>query len=116
MIARINAAIFAPDRYRRLLHYIIAKVIFTLPVSFRKQIYFGEQYYCPICESRLKKFLVLHRPYHLICPICRSLQRHRFIWLFVNSKGMSINSTPMRMLHIAPEQALSSRFANNPSL
>ena len=116
MLARIHAAIYAPDRNRRLSHYIMAKGLFSLPEQLRKQLFIGEQYYCPICECRLRKFLVLHRPYHLCCPICRSLQRHRFIWLFCNSKYMKYDSSPMRMLHIAPEHALSFRFAQNPDL
>jgi hypothetical protein len=116
MLARIHAAVYAQDRIRRLFHFILAKGLFSLPEQLRKELFTGEQYYCPICENRLRKYLVLHRPYHLWCPVCRSLQRHRFIWVFYNSKYMKFNSSPSQMLHIAPEQALSSRFRRNPDL
>lgn len=51
----------------------------------------------------MRCFLKLHRDYHLWCPVCRSLHRHRLGWLFLNSPWINIRQSPRRMLHIAPE-------------
>jgi SAM-dependent methyltransferase len=116
MLARIQAAIHAPDSSRRLTHFIYAGILYRLPVSLRKRWYAGRQYYCPLCESHLKKFLALHRPYHRWCPVCRSLQRPRLGWLFLNSTVIGITQRPARVLHIAPEPALAARLAHLPNL
>ena len=98
------------DRWRRLSHYALAGILYRLPVSLRKRLYAGERYYCPICETRLKTFLALHRPYHRWCPVCRSLQRPRLGWLFLNGPEVNISRPSISMLHIAPEPALAARL------
>jgi hypothetical protein len=110
MLARINAELHAPDRFTRLAHFIYAGILFRLPVILRKRWYAGEQFYCPVCETHLKKFLTLHRSYHRWCPVCRSLQRPRLGWLFLNSPAIGVSQRPMRMLHVAPEPALAARL------
>jgi predicted SAM-dependent methyltransferase len=110
MLARIRAALASPNRSKRLLDYLAAGLLFSLPAGFRRGIYAGEAHYCPICDSHINRFLRLHRPYHLYCPVCRSLQRYRLVWLFFNSQFVTLGSKPERMLHIAPEDALAWRF------
>lgn len=110
MIARIKAAINSPDRWTRLAHFFYAGILFRLPISLRKNLYAGDRFFCPICESSLDTFLALHRPYHLWCPVCRSLQRPRMGWLFLNSPAVEITRQPIAMLHIAPESALTARL------
>jgi SAM-dependent methyltransferase len=110
MIARIKAAINSQDRWTRLAHFLYAGILFHLPTSLRKRFYAGDRYFCPICESSLNTFLALHRPYHLWCPVCRSLQRPRLGWLFLNSPEVEITRQPITMLHIAPEPALAARL------
>jgi hypothetical protein len=116
MLARIRAALASPNRSKRLLDYLAAGILFSLPAGFRRRIYAGEAHYCPICDSHIKRFLRLHRPYHLYCPVCRSLQRYRLVWLFFNSQYVTLGSKPERMLHIAPEEALTWRFRQVPGL
>jgi SAM-dependent methyltransferase len=116
MLARIKAALHAPDRSTRLAHFIYAAILYRLPVGLRQKYYAGERYYCPVCETHLKKFLALHRPYHRWCPVCRSLQRPRLGWLFLNNPAINISQQPARMLHIAPEPALATRLASLPNL
>jgi SAM-dependent methyltransferase len=94
----------------------IAAILFSLPVSLRKKIFAGQKYYCPICESHLSRFVVLMRDYFLWCPICRSLQRHRFGWVFLTTESVQIQSKPGKFLHIGPEPALSSKLAHIPHL
>lgn len=111
MLARIKTKLHAPDRFTRLMHYFLAGFLYSLPFTLRKRWYAGDRYYCPVCESHLRKFLVLHRRYHLWCPVCRSLQRPRLGWLFLNGPAIRISQQPMRMLHIAPEPALAARLS-----
>jgi SAM-dependent methyltransferase len=116
MLARIQAAIHAPDRWTRLTHYLFAAILFRLPVPIRRRLYAGEEYYCPLCEAHLRKFLALHRPYHLWCPVCRSLQRPRLGWLFLNTPFIEISRRALAMLHVAPEPALAARLRRLPDL
>jgi len=111
MNKRILAALYAPDRWTRLSHYLFAGLLYRLPVMLRKSLFAGERYYCPICESGLRTFLALHRSYHRWCPVCRSLQRPRLGWLFLNSTDVDITRQPLAMLHIAPEPALAARLS-----
>lgn len=110
MLARIKAAAHASDRWTRLSHYLYAMILFHLPVSIRRRLYAGKQHYCPLCASHIRKFLALHRPYHKWCPVCRSLQRPRLGWLFLNSPAVGISRHPLALLHIAPEPALASHL------
>jgi len=76
----------------------------------------GEQVYCPICDRHFKTFLPggpTLRP-NSRCPVCDSLERHRLLWLTLNSLWQNETiSRGGRMLHIAPEQCLSKLFRRN---
>ncbi len=73
--------------------------------------YYGNKYQCPICESKLRKFL----PYgnkgndNRLCPKCLSLERHRLIWLFLKNKT-DFFTNKLKVLHIAPEQSFYYKF------
>ncbi len=73
---------------------------------------FGLARYCPCCKASLRKF----RPFGLVprkealCPVCRSLERHRLIWLYFSQKTDLLNGKKKRMLHVAPEAQLSQLF------
>ncbi|MGW8251707.1 MAG: methyltransferase domain-containing protein, partial [Anaerolineales bacterium] len=116
MFARVRAALASPNSSKRLYDYFFASLLFSLPTGTRRRLYAGQAHYCPICESHLRTFLRLHRPYHRYCPVCRSLQRYRLVWLFFNSRYVQIGDQPARMLHIAPEPALARRFQQVPGL
>jgi hypothetical protein len=116
VISRVTNTLRSPDRLRRILHFLYAKALFALPDSFRLELFKGSQHYCPVCQSHIRAFLALHRPYHAWCPICRSLQRHRLVWLFFQQKTNLFDSSPKRMLHIAPEPAFTARLRRLPQL
>lgn len=116
MLPRIQAALASPNRAKKLADFLAAQILFALPEEFRRWLFKGEAYYCPLCETRLRCFLRLHRPYHQFCPVCRSLQRYRLVWLFFNSQVIQLGCKPERMLHIAPEEALTRRFRQVPGL
>ena len=112
MLARIRAASRAPDGFKRLKDFLYAKALFSLPSGARRRLFAGEARYCPLCQSRLARFLVIHRPYHLFCPVCRSLQRHRLVWLLLEQEGW-LDHPPgerLKLLHFAPEACLEAKF------
>jgi SAM-dependent methyltransferase len=85
--------------------------------------YRGSALFCPICEQSFRKMmpfrgsfyvkgeLVDHYTPNALCPRCRNDIRHRFILTFL--KGKEDRLIPgIRMLHFAPETALSSYLKN----
>ena len=75
-------------------------------------LYVGRGKECPVCGCRRRKFL----PYgyvtsreNALCPRCLALERHRLIWLWIESET-DLTSRPQSMLHIAPEVALMRKF------
>ena len=74
--------------------------------------YIGRGRRCPMCGCRRRRFL----PYGYVtsredalCPVCLSLERHRMIWLWLESHDELIASHPT-LLHIAPEVSLMRHF------
>ena len=79
---------------------------------FVRPFYFGRGVYCPVCDSRYRKFL----PYgygaakeNRLCPKCLSLERHRLMYLYLQNKT-NFFSDKLSVLHIAPEQPFVKRF------
>ena len=110
MLVRIQTTLASPNPVKRIAHYVFGGILFHTPTTIRKLLFGGGDYYCPICKNSLKKFLPLYRPYHAWCPICKSLERHRLVWFFFQRDSDIFNHSPKKMLHIAPEDALSHRF------
>jgi SAM-dependent methyltransferase len=79
--------------------------------------YKGNKVYCPVCESRFRKFLPFGNAgaENRLCPKCLSLERHRLLWMFLKNKT-DFFSAPRKVLHIAPEQAFLKRFKKMPNL
>ena len=67
--------------------------------------------YCPVCEktSCFVPFGIVPRP-KACCPHCRSLERHRLLWLFWQKKTSLFNTIPKKILHVAAEPCFESRF------
>jgi SAM-dependent methyltransferase len=74
--------------------------------------YSGNRRFCPICGKGSKRF----RPFGLDvrdeaqCFHCGSLERHRFLWLYLTSKTDLFDGKRKRMLHVAPEPCFEPRF------
>lgn len=71
-------------------------------------LYRGKGRVCPICGTRLRKFM----PYgygpvrdDALCPNCLSLERHRQLWLYLKEQTSLFTEYPV-LLHIAPEVCL----------
>lgn len=116
MFARIRNTIHSPQRFQRVRDFLLAEALYRLPVCLRKRLFAGSKHFCPVCGSHVRSFLRLHRPYHAFCPVCRSLQRHRLVWLFFQRQTNLFDEMPRRMLHIAPEPGLADRFRAIPRL
>ena len=92
--------------------------------------YRGDRYICPICGSRLRKFLpcglklpvlkdkeVVGGGYHpnIICPICGSLERTRLVYLYLLHRTDAFQK-PQKILHFAPEKAIEDRLRRLPGV
>jgi hypothetical protein len=115
-LIRAKSAMISGNPLRRLIDYISGFILFSVSQNIRRSIFTGKFYYCPICETHLRTFLRLYRPYHAWCPVCRSLQRHRLAWIFLNSEHIQIDQNELRMLHFAPEPGIATRLEAIPSL
>ncbi len=73
----------------------------------------GNEVECPICEHTYSHFLPFRHRSNALCPNCRSLERHRAIYLYLRDKTDFL-TTPKRILHFAPEKCFYTRFKNNP--
>ncbi len=112
MFAKIKESI--PAEYLPFVIDLYYKI--RLPI---KLIYFGQKYYCPICNGCFRKFLpggfrvpVLKKREVVgggfcresaVCPYCRSVDRERLVYLFL-SKNKDILREKIRLLHVAPER------------
>ena len=78
----------------------------------------GKKYEDPIDGKTFRKFL----PYgygspraNVLSPSTLSLERHRLLWLYL-TRETDFFSKPLKVLHVAPEQAFYKRFKNQKNL
>ena len=78
----------------------------------------GKKYEDPIDGKTFRKFL----PYgygsqraNVLSPSTLSLERHRLLWLYLTHET-DFFSKPLKVLHVAPEQAFYKRFKNQKNL
>jgi hypothetical protein len=110
---------------RKFLQFIVRKIPRPILIRFSylfsfifRIFYYGKKYQCPVCGGNFRKLL----PYgykksmtNRLCPKCLSLERHRLLWLYFNNKTDFFTS-PIKMLHIAPEQCFVKKFRKMPQL
>lgn len=90
----------------------------------RKLYYFGFNYYCPFCNSNLKKFKPHGHNFKVLtdlnvvggyrvdigkCPICSSTERERLLFLYIFTSG-KIDLKNYSILHVAPEKLIKEKF------
>jgi glycosyltransferase involved in cell wall biosynthesis/SAM-dependent methyltransferase len=68
--------------------------------------------YCPVCGSSAPSFnpFGVHPRPNAMCPNCNSLERHRFLWAYLERYSNLLSAQDLRMLHFAPEACLGSKF------
>ncbi|MCG6962639.1 MAG: methyltransferase domain-containing protein [Acidobacteria bacterium] len=66
---------------------------------------------CPLCCSRLRGFRNFGQPPRpgALCPRCGAVERHRFLWLYL--QRLPQDAASIDLLHFAPEPCLSGRLA-----
>jgi len=93
--------------------------------ALKRGFWWGARHICPVCDARVRRYLpegfdlpVLreldvvggrHRPGQT-CPVCRADSRTRLAWLYATSVAHLL-AEPVRLLHVAPEIGLYTRFA-----
>jgi len=78
----------------------------------RRVRFYGWARRCPVCRSRLRRFLphgVIERP-DAVCPVCGSRERHRLAWLYLERRTEVFRS-PATFLHLAAEREFSRRLS-----
>ncbi|MBA4374499.1 MAG: SAM-dependent methyltransferase [Thermodesulfovibrio sp.] len=73
-------------------------------IRFIKGIYYrsGDNVECPICTNTYSKFLTFCGRDNVWCPSCRSLERHRLLYLFLRDRK-NIFAGQLDVLQFAPE-------------
>lgn len=78
----------------------------------RQKIYsLGSNYYCPLCESNIRKFMPAGAPSRPLCqcPSCGSRERHRLLWLYIKDKLDPISSSA-NILYTSPAWPLEEKL------
>lgn len=86
-----------------------AKILYRLvPQDFRRLLFLGSARFCPLCESRVRRFYPagLDRRPDARCPVCGSLERHRLFRIVAEKRTDLFDERARRVLHIAPEGAI----------
>lgn len=76
----------------------------------------GSAVECPICERTFLSFLSFGGRLNEWCPICRSLARHRLMYLYLrNETQLLTGKRPLRILHVGPEFCLKPLLVSIPN-
>ncbi len=69
---------------------------------------------CPICDGRYARFLPfgIGRRRNARCPGCGSLERHRFLWLYLRDT-LRVDRRRVRLIHMAPERSICKALGRN---
>jgi hypothetical protein len=92
---------------------VIFKIVRLFDKLTQEIFYIGNKRFCPLCKRSFRRFI----PYGHIprdeakCPNCGALERHRLVWLYIERKTELLHGKVKRMLHVAPEPCLQSRFS-----
>jgi SAM-dependent methyltransferase len=116
VLAKFKTIIGLPRYRKRVLSYMLRWILLKLPETWRRFLFRSEAHYCPVCQNPVRKFLPWGDIAHVWCPICGAFERHRLAWLFFQQKTNLFDPSPKRMLHIAPEPVLETRFRSVPNL
>ncbi len=103
------------DRYPGVKHFLKQKLL-PKYLWLRSLKYKGTEVYCPCCESSFSHFIeVGPKREPMLCPKCRSNDRDRFFWLFLEQYP-DLLWPGMKILHIAPEAIYYRRFRSIPGV
>ncbi|MGY6562831.1 MAG: class I SAM-dependent methyltransferase [Luteibaculaceae bacterium] len=76
--------------------------------------YAGDKFVDPITGKRYRKLLPygrgIHKRENALAPHSLSLERHRLMWFYLKNETNFFDTTPKKILHIAPEYCFLKRF------
>ena len=77
----------------------------------------GPPFHCPVCGGRYRRFLPfgLAGRRNAMCPGCGSLERHRFLWLYLRD-SVGVLRRRARVLHVAPERCIATALSASRAL
>ncbi len=77
--------------------------------------YRGHPKHCPVCRRPSGHFHAFGRAgrRNAVCPVCGSLERHRFLWLYLE-RTLGLPGRRLSILHVAPEPCIQARLAAAP--
>lgn len=93
-----------PRKYLQLFSHILLRIASIF--------YKGKGVQCNVCSSEFKKFMPygrVHTRENALCPNCLSLERHRLIKNYLESKTNFFTAN-LKVLHVAPELCFIKRF------
>lgn len=93
-------------------------VYFPTVRVWRRLLATGLSHFCPLCRSHLSRFDPYGQPARLraLCPNCGSLERHRLVWRYFQSRTDLFDGEPKRLLHVAPEPQIAALLARVPAM
>lgn len=89
-----------PQKY----HPIFGDIYSRIRGYFLAFLLIGNRFICPCCGWHFRKFLTygVKPRKNAMCPRCKSLERHRLLWLYLKS-NTNLYRARLKVLHIAPE-------------
>jgi SAM-dependent methyltransferase len=77
----------------------------------------GSAVECPICKNTFLSFLRFCGRQNEWCPTCRSLGRHRLLYLYLSKEtDLLVARKPIRILHVGPEFCFQPLFVSIPNV
>ncbi len=110
---------------KNLKRFLVEGAIKITPGKYReylkKIIFYGNEKFCPVCDSKIRKFYTYYFPQHIkigprpdaLCPVCGSIERERLLWFYLEKYTNFFISPKKKILHVAPEVVLSDRIRKN---
>lgn len=74
----------------------------------------GNDVECPICGTHYKSFMPFRYRNNAYCPTCKSLERHRYIYLNLRDNLGFYAAPRKKVLHFAPDICLIPSIVQNP--
>lgn len=80
-------------------------------------LFIGNKFVCPCCGWRFRKFLTygVKQRRNAMCPRCRSMERHRLLWLFLKNRT-NLFHDKLKVLHVSPEYFFQKTFKSMSNL
>ncbi len=74
----------------------------------------GHEVECPICTKTYGAFMPFRYRLNAYCPSCKSLERHRYVYLMLRDVLGLYQSPLKKVLHFAPDHCLLPSMKSNP--